>query len=126
VALLLNLASARDLSGLGPGGGQAGCPVSKSGLYARCAERCEGIRGGQDLNVSRPGLFVAQGHGCSLDPHSEFMDGMITSSLQSAHRRDNSGSGPVVSMRDNFVTVIAPMETPGMFGGILTATAFQG
>jgi carboxyl-terminal processing protease len=57
----------------------------------------------------------------SLDPHSEFMDVDDYQQLQSDTEGQFGGLGLVVSMRDNFVTVIAPMEdTPGFRAGILT------
>jgi len=57
----------------------------------------------------------------SLDPHSEFMDVDDYQQLQNDTEGQFGGLGLVVSMRDGFVTVIAPMEdTPGFRAGILS------
>jgi carboxyl-terminal processing protease len=57
----------------------------------------------------------------SLDPHSEFMDVDDYQQLQSDTEGQFGGLGLVVTMRDNFVTVVTPMEdTPGFRAGILT------
>src|ERR1051326_8856375 len=50
----------------------------------------------------------------TLDPHSEFMEPEKYHELQSDTQGAFGGLGIVISMRDNFVTVVAPMEdTPG-------------
>ena len=57
----------------------------------------------------------------SLDPHSEFLDARDYQQLQDDTQGQFGGLGLVVSMRDGYVTVIAPMEdTPGFRAGILT------
>jgi carboxyl-terminal processing protease len=57
----------------------------------------------------------------SLDPHSEFMDVEDYRQLQDDTEGQFGGLGLVVSMRDNYVTVVTPMEdTPGFRAGILT------
>jgi carboxyl-terminal processing protease len=57
----------------------------------------------------------------SLDPHSEFMDVDDYQQLQNDTEGQFGGLGLVVSMRDNFVTVVAPMEdTPGFQAGIMS------
>ncbi|HTY86978.1 MAG TPA: S41 family peptidase [Candidatus Acidoferrum sp.] len=57
----------------------------------------------------------------SLDPHSEFMDAEDYQQLQNDTEGQFGGLGLFVTLRDNFVTVIAPMEdTPGFRAGILT------
>ncbi|MGA2854410.1 MAG: S41 family peptidase [Verrucomicrobiota bacterium] len=57
----------------------------------------------------------------SLDPHSEFLDAQDYQQLQDDTEGQFGGLGLVVSMRDGYVTVIAPMEdTPGFNAGILT------
>jgi carboxyl-terminal processing protease len=56
-----------------------------------------------------------------LDPHSEFLDPERYRELQSDTEGHFGGLGIVISMKDNFVTVIAPMEdTPGFRAGILS------
>jgi carboxyl-terminal processing protease len=57
----------------------------------------------------------------SLDPHSEFMDADDYQQLQNDTEGQFGGLGLVVSMRDSYVTVVAPMEgTPGFRAGILS------
>jgi carboxyl-terminal processing protease len=56
-----------------------------------------------------------------LDPHSEFLDPDDFKILQSETEGQFGGLGLIVSMRDGFVTVVAPMEdSPGFRAGILT------
>src|SRR2546425_3141355 len=57
----------------------------------------------------------------SLDPHSEFMDAEKYNELKNDTEGTFGGVGIVISMRDNFLTVISPMEdTPAFKAGILT------
>jgi len=57
----------------------------------------------------------------SLDPHSEFLDAQDYQQLQDDTEGQFGGLGLVVSMRDSYVTVVAPMEdSPGFRAGILT------
>src|ERR1041385_748316 len=57
----------------------------------------------------------------TLDPHSEFMEPDKYKDLQNDTQGAFGGLGIVVSMKDNFVTVVAPMdESPGFKAGILT------
>src|SRR6266446_3624599 len=57
----------------------------------------------------------------SLDPHSEFMDAEKYNELKNDTEGAFGGVGIVISMKDNFLTVVAPMEdTPGFKAGILT------
>jgi carboxyl-terminal processing protease len=57
----------------------------------------------------------------TLDPHSEFMEPEKYKELQSDTQGAFGGLGIVISMKDNYVTVVAPMEdTPGFKAGILS------
>src|SRR5437667_2126530 len=57
----------------------------------------------------------------SLDPHSEFMDAEKYNELKNDTEGAFGGVGIVISVRDNFLTVVAPMEdTPAFKAGILT------
>jgi carboxyl-terminal processing protease len=57
----------------------------------------------------------------SLDPHSEFMDPEKYKELQNDTQGAFGGLGITIAMKDNFVTVVAPMEdTPGFKAGILS------
>ena len=55
----------------------------------------------------------------SLDPHSQFMDPDLFRELQIQTRGYFGGLGMVVTMKDNFLTVISPLEgTPASRAGI--------
>src|SRR6478672_3264756 len=57
----------------------------------------------------------------TLDPHSEFMEPEKYKELQSDTQGNFGGLGIVISMKDNFITVVAPMEdSPGSKAGILS------
>src|SRR5205823_51075 len=54
-------------------------------------------------------------------PHSEFMDPEKYKELQSDTQGFFGGLGIVISMKDNFITVVTPMEdTPGFRAGIFS------
>lgn len=56
-----------------------------------------------------------------LDPHSEFMDPAKYKELQNDTQGQFGGLGIIISMKDNYVTVVAPVEdTPGFKAGILS------
>src|SRR5438477_11367251 len=57
----------------------------------------------------------------SLDPHSEFMDADKYNELKNDTEGLFGGVGISISVRDNFLTVVSPMEdTPAFKAGILT------
>jgi|KBSSwiStaDraftv2_1062776.scaffolds.fasta_scaffold202651_1 carboxyl-terminal processing protease len=57
----------------------------------------------------------------TLDPHSEFMEPAKYDDLKKDTQGEFGGVGIVVSVKDNYITVVAPMEdTPGFRAGILT------
>lgn len=57
----------------------------------------------------------------SLDPHSEFMEPAKLKDLQDDTQGAFGGLGIVISMRDEYVTVVAPMDdSPGFRAGILS------
>jgi len=57
----------------------------------------------------------------TLDPHSEFMEPIKYDDLKKDTQGEFGGVGIVISMKDNFLTVVAPMEdTPGYKAGILS------
>jgi carboxyl-terminal processing protease len=57
----------------------------------------------------------------TLDPHSEFMDAEKYKELKNDTEGAFGGLGMVIGIKDNFLTVVAPMEdTPGFKAGILT------
>jgi carboxyl-terminal processing protease len=56
----------------------------------------------------------------TLDPHSEFMEADKFKELQNDTQGAFGGLGIVVSMKDNFLTVVSPMEdSPGFKAGVL-------
>jgi carboxyl-terminal processing protease len=57
----------------------------------------------------------------TLDPHSEFMEPTKYDDLKKDTQGEFGGVGIVISVKDNFLTVVAPMEdTPGFKAGILS------
>jgi len=57
----------------------------------------------------------------TLDPHSEFMEPPKYEDLKEDTQGEFGGVGIVISMKDNYVTVVAPMDgTPGFEAGILS------
>jgi carboxyl-terminal processing protease len=57
----------------------------------------------------------------TLDPHSEFMDSSKFDELKKDTQGEFGGVGIVIGMKDNYVTVVSPMEdTPGFRAGILS------
>src|ERR1044071_1834875 len=57
----------------------------------------------------------------TLDPHSEFMEPTKYDELKKDTQGEFGGVGVVISMKDNFLTVVAPMDdTPGFKAGILS------
>ena len=75
-----------------------------------------------DRNLTYHGLIYAalKGMISSLDPHSEFMDPAEYLELQSDTEGKFGGLGIVVTMKDNYVTVVTPMDgSPGFRAGIL-------
>jgi len=76
---------------------------------------------GQNLKYQDLVYGALKGMLNTLDPHSEFMDPEKYKELQSDTQGAFGGVGIVISMKDNFITVVAPMEdTPGFKAGILS------
>lgn len=76
---------------------------------------------GQNLKYQDLVYGALKGMLNTLDPHSEFMDPEKFKELQNDTQGAFGGLGIVISMKDNFVTVVAPMEdTPGFKAGILS------
>src|SRR5689334_22308638 len=69
---------------------------------------------GQNLKYQDLVYGALKGMLNTLDPHSEFMEPEKYHELQNDTQGAFGGLGIVISMRDNFVTVVAPMDdTPG-------------
>ncbi|HLP75644.1 MAG TPA: S41 family peptidase [Candidatus Paceibacterota bacterium] len=76
---------------------------------------------GKDLSYQELVYNALQGMIDKLDPHSEFMDPAKYKELQNDTQGQFGGLGIIISMKDNYVTVVAPVEdTPGFKAGILS------
>lgn len=76
---------------------------------------------GQNLKYQDLVYGALKGMLNTLDPHSEFMEPEKYKELQNDTQGAFGGLGIVISMRDNFVTVVAPMDdSPGFKAGIMT------
>jgi carboxyl-terminal processing protease len=76
---------------------------------------------GQKLTYQDLVYGALKGMLSTLDPHSEFMEPDKYKELQSDTQGVFGGLGIVISMKDNYITVVAPMEdTPGFKAGILS------
>lgn len=75
---------------------------------------------GSDLTYQELVYGALRGMLDTLDPHSEFLEPDKFKDLQSDTQGRFGGLGIVVQMRDNYVTVVTPIEdTPGFRAGIL-------
>jgi carboxyl-terminal processing protease len=76
---------------------------------------------GQKLSYKDLVYAAMKGMLNTLDPHSEFMEPEKYKELQNDTQGAFGGLGIVIAMKDNFITVIAPMEdTPGFKAGIMS------
>lgn len=76
---------------------------------------------GQNLKYQDLVYGALKGMLNTLDPHSEFMEPDKYKELQNDTQGAFGGLGIVISMKDNFVTVVAPMDdSPGFKAGIMT------
>jgi carboxyl-terminal processing protease len=76
---------------------------------------------GKNLTYRELVYAALKGMVAKLDPHSEFMDADNYRQLQDDTEGQFGGLGLVVAPKDNFVTVVAPMDdSPGFRAGILS------
>ena len=76
---------------------------------------------GQKLSYRELVYGALKGMIGTLDPHSEFMDPEKYRELQSDTQGAFGGLGIIVSVKDNFLTVVVPMtDTPASRAGILS------
>jgi len=76
---------------------------------------------GKDTSYQNLVYGALKGMVNTLDPHSEFLDPEKYKELQNDTQGQFGGLGIVVVLKDDFLTVVAPMEdTPGFKAGILT------
>src|SRR5580692_6991973 len=76
---------------------------------------------GKNLTYQKLVYGALKGMINTLDPHSEFMEPVEYDELQKDTQGAFGGLGIMIEMKDNYVTVLAPMEdTPGFKAGILS------
>ena len=76
---------------------------------------------GQDLTYQELVYGAMKGMLNTLDPHSEFMELEKYNELKDDTQGAFGGLGIVVALKENYLTVVAPMEdTPGFKSGILS------
>jgi carboxyl-terminal processing protease len=76
---------------------------------------------GKEITYQELVYGALQGMIDKLDPHSEFMDPSKYRDLQNDTQGQFGGLGIIISMKDNFVTVVSPVEdSPGFKAGILS------
>jgi carboxyl-terminal processing protease len=76
---------------------------------------------GKDLTYQDLVYGALKGMIGTLDPHSEFLDPAAYKELQNDTQGAFGGLGIVIAMKDNYVTVVAPMaDTPAFRAGILS------
>ncbi|HEY5910589.1 MAG TPA: S41 family peptidase [Verrucomicrobiae bacterium] len=74
---------------------------------------------GQKLTYQELVYGALKGMLNTLDPHSEFMEADKYKELQNDTQGAFGGLGIVISMKDNFITVVSPMdESPGFQAGV--------
>jgi carboxyl-terminal processing protease len=75
---------------------------------------------GQNLTYQDLVYAALKGMLNTLDPHSEFMEPEKYKELQNDTQGAFGGLGVVINMKDNFITVVSPMEdSPGAKAGIM-------
>src|SRR5947208_8188575 len=75
---------------------------------------------GQKLTYQELVYGALKGMLNTLDPHSEFMDPEKYKELQNDTQGAFGGLGIVIQMKDNYITVVAPMDdSPGFRAGVL-------
>jgi carboxyl-terminal processing protease len=91
-------------------------------LFTRVLERVrDDYVDGENLTYQDLIYGALQGMVNTLDPHSEFMQPQKYQDLKSDTEGVFGGVGIVISLRDNYVTVISPIEdTPAFRAGVLS------
>ena len=69
---------------------------------------------GEDLTYQDLIHGALKGMLSTLDPHSEFMEPVKYEDLKEDTQGEFGGVGIVISMKDNYVTVVAPMPMPSV------------
>lgn len=123
VLLALNLViGARVYFGSARAAEQKDSPDANLELFANVLEKVHNSYvDGTNLTYHNLIYSSLKGMVSSLDPHSEFMDTTGYQQLQDDTEGQFGGLGLVVAMKNNFITVVAPMEdAPGFRAGILS------
>ncbi|HXE42579.1 MAG TPA: S41 family peptidase [Candidatus Baltobacteraceae bacterium] len=122
VLLALNLAVGAGIFFNSSRATQKDSPVASLNLFANVLQKIRtSYVDGTNLTYRGLTYSAIKGMVGQLDPHSEFLDAQDYQRLQDDTQGEFGGLGLVVSMRDGFVTVVAPMEdSPGFRAGILT------
>ena len=96
-------------------------PYSSMKLFAEVVHKVRSdYVDGKDLTYQKLVYAALKGMISTLDPHSEFLEPEQFNELQNDTEGHFGGLGIVIAMKDNFVTVVAPMEdSPGFKAGIL-------
>ncbi len=96
-------------------------PYSSLELFSVVMERVrKDYVDGQNLSYEDLVHGALKGMLNTLDPHSEFMEPFKYKELQDDTQGAFGGVGLVISMRDEFVTVVAPLDdSPGFKAGVL-------
>lgn len=121
-ALAVNLLIGARLNSKEVDNGQKDSPYPNLRLFSEVMEKVrKDYVDGQDLTYQQLVYGALKGMVNELDPHSEFLDPDKYKELQSDTEGHFGGLGIVIAMKDNFITVVAPMEdTPGFKAGILS------
>lgn len=121
LALALNLALGARLYLNAAGTIEKDSPYPHLELFSLVMERIrKDYVDGKDLTYEALVHSALKGMMEQLDPHSEFLEPDQYRDLQDDTQGQFGGLGIVVSIKDNVVTVVAPMEdTPGWRAGIL-------
>ena len=121
--LALNLAiGARIYLGSARAADQKDSPDANLELFANVLQKIRtSYVDGTNLTYHSLVYSSLKGMVSALDPHSEFMDATGYQQLQDVTEGQFGGLGLVVAMKNNFITVVSPMEdTPGFRAGILS------
>ena len=123
LALVLNLvAGARIYMNSARAADQKDSPEANLEVFANVLQKVRSTYvDGTNLTYNALIHSALKGMVGSLDPHSEFMDAESYQQLQDDTEGQFGGLGLVVAMKNNFITVVAPMDdSPGFRAGILS------
>jgi carboxyl-terminal processing protease len=122
IVLALNLAVGARLYLSSAAAAEKDSPYPNLELFSTVMEKVrKDYVDGQKLTYEELVYDALKGMIDKLDPHSEFLEPDQYKELQNDTQGQFGGLGIVVGIRDNIVTVVAPMEdTPGSRAGIMS------